>query len=124
MARLEACLVDAYDTIVTCDFSPLRRGVPALAGIGVDTWEEEYDRIGPLLTDGRMSKAEAFGHILGKCGIHAAAGLVAEMVRRDQELLLANARLFDDAIPFLRNLRDRGIKIGRASCRERVSYHV
>jgi putative hydrolase of the HAD superfamily len=115
VARLEACLVDAYDTIVTCDFSPLRHGVPALAGIGVDIWEEEYDRIGPLLTDGRMSKAEAFGHILGKCGIQAAGGLVAEMVRRDQELLLANARLFDDAIPFLRNLRDRGIKIAIVS---------
>ena len=115
MARLEACLVDAYDTIVTCDFSPLRRGVPALAGIGVGTWEEEYERIGPLLTDGRMSKAEAFGHILGQCGVQAPPGMVADMVRRDQELLLANARLFDDAIPFLRNLRDRGIKIAIVS---------
>jgi len=115
VARLEACLVDAYDTIVTCDFSPLRRGVPALAGIGVGTWEEEYERIGPLLTDGRMSKAEAFGHILGKCGVQAPPGMVADMVRRDQELLLANARLFDDAIPFLRNLRDRGIKIAIVS---------
>ena len=115
MARLEACLVDAYDTIVTCDFSPLRRGVPALADIPVSTWEDEYNRIGPLLTDGRMSKAKAFGHILGNCGIQAVGGLVAEMVRRDQELLLANARLFDDAIPFLQNLRDRGIKIAIVS---------
>ena len=115
MARLEACLVDAYDTIVTCDFSPLRHGVPALAGIPVGTWEDEYDRIGPLLTDGRMSKTKAFGHILRNCGIQAPPGLVAEMVRRDQELLLANARLFDDAIPFLQNLRDRGIKIAIVS---------
>jgi FMN phosphatase YigB (HAD superfamily) len=115
VARLEACLVDAYDTIVTCDFSRLRRGVPALAGIPVGTWEEEYSQIGPLLTDGRMSKAEAFGHILGKCGIQAPDGLVAEMVRRDQELLLANARLFDDTIPFLQNMRDRGIKIAIVS---------
>jgi putative hydrolase of the HAD superfamily len=107
--------VDAYETIVTCDFSPLRRGVPALAGIPLDAWEEEYRRIGPLLTDGRMSKAEAFGHILGKCGIQAPDGLVAEMVRRDQELLLANARLFDDTIPFLQNMRDRGIKVAIVS---------
>jgi hypothetical protein len=35
VARLEACLVDAYDTIVTCDFSALRREVPTLAGIPV-----------------------------------------------------------------------------------------
>ena len=37
------------------------------------------------------------------------------MVRRDQELLLANARLYDDVIPFLRALRDRGIKIAIVS---------
>ena len=115
MPRLEACLVDAYDTIVTCNFSPLRRGVPALAGIPLDTWEEEYDRIGPLLTDGRMSKAEAFAQILRAAGREARPGLVAELVRQDQDLLLANARLFDDAIPFLRGLRERGIKVAIVS---------
>ena len=115
MPRLEACLVDAYDTIVTCDFSPLRRGVPALAGIPVETWEGEYGQLGPLLNDGRMSKAEAFGHMLATCGVQATDGLIAEMVRRDQELLLANARLFDDVVPFLQRLRDRGIKIAIVS---------
>ena len=63
VARLEACLVDAYDTIVTCDFSAQRREIPALAGITRDAWEDEYDRIGPALTDGRLSKTEGFGHI-------------------------------------------------------------
>jgi putative hydrolase of the HAD superfamily len=115
VARLEACLVDAYDTIVACDFLPLRRGVPALADIPAGTWGDEYDRIGPLLTDGRMSKAEAFGHILGRCGISARPGLVAEMVRRDQELLLENAGLYDDVLPFLRTLRSGGIKIAIVS---------
>ena len=62
-----------------------------------------------------MSKAEAFGHMLAKCGVQATDGLVAEMVRRDQELLLANARLFDDVLPFLHRLRDRGIKIAVVS---------
>jgi len=108
--RLEACLVDAYDTIVTCDFMPLRRGVPALAGIQVDAWEQEYALLSPPLNDGRMSKAEAFRQIMASCGVQAADDLVAEMVRRDQELLLANARLYDDVIPFLTRLRDRGIK--------------
>jgi putative hydrolase of the HAD superfamily len=115
VARLEACLVDAYDTIVTCDFRPLRYEVPALAGIPAGAWQEEYDQVGPLLSDGRMSKAEAFGHILGRCGIQAPDGLVAEMVRRDTELLLENARLYDDVVPFLRTLRSRGIKIAVVS---------
>jgi putative hydrolase of the HAD superfamily len=113
--RLEACLIDAYDTIVTCDFSPLRRGVPALAGIGVETWEGEYSQVGAMLSDGRMSKTEAFGRILAKCGVRATGALLAEMVRQDQELLLANARLFDDVVPFLGRLRNRGIKIAIVS---------
>ena len=115
VARLEACLVDAYDTIVTCDFSALRREVPVLAGISADAWDEEYGRIGAWLTDGRISKTQAFGQILRACGADADPGLVREMVRRDHEVLLANARLYDDAIPFLEKLRARGIKIAVVS---------
>ena len=107
--------MDAYDTIVSCDFSVLRREVPALAGIPAGIWDTEYSRLGALLTDGRMSKTEAFGQILQASGQQAHPGLVAEMVRRDAELLLANARLFDDVIPFLEKLRARGIKIAVVS---------
>jgi putative hydrolase of the HAD superfamily len=62
-----------------------------------------------------MSKTEAFGRILAKCGVRATGALLAEMVRQDQELLLANARLFDDVVPFLGRLRNRGIKIAIVS---------
>lgn len=68
-----------------------------------------------MLTDGRMSKTEAFGQILRASGQQAHAGLVAEMVRRDAELLFANARLYDDVIPSLDRLRARGIKIAVVS---------
>ena len=115
MPRPEACLVDAYDTIVTCDFSVLRRELPALADLPADIWNEEYGRFSPLLNDGRMSKAEAFGEILRAHGREPQPEMVREMVRRDQELLLANSRLFDDAIPFLEKLRARGIKIAIVS---------
>ena len=115
MPRLEACLVDAYDTIVTCDFTPLRHGVPALAGIPVAAWEQEYTLVSPLLNDGRLSKAQAFRQIMASCGAQATDDLIAEMVRRDQELLLANARLYDDVIPFLTRLSGRGIKIAIVS---------
>jgi len=113
--RLEACLVDAYDTIVTCDFSILRNELSALAGISPGTWHIEYARIGPLVSDGRLSKAEAFARLLRAAGREPRPGLVAELVRQDQELLLAHARLYDDAIPFLQRLRDRGVKIAIVS---------
>jgi HAD superfamily hydrolase (TIGR01509 family) len=113
--RLEACLVDAYDTIVTCDFSIIQNELSALADVTPDTWHVEYARVGPLVSDGRISKAEAFARLLRAAGREARPGLVAELVRQDQELLLAHARLYDDAIPFLQRLRDRGIKIAIVS---------
>jgi putative hydrolase of the HAD superfamily len=113
--RLEACLVDAYDTIVTCDFSIIQNELSALSGISPGTWQVEYGRIGALVSDGRISKAEAFARLLRAVGREARPGLVAELVRQDQELLLAHARLYDDAIPFLQRLRDRGIKIAIVS---------
>ena len=115
MPRLEACLVDAYDTIVTCDFSIIQNELSTLSGISPGTWQVEYARIGPLVSDGRLSKTEAFARLLRAVGQKARPGLVAELVRQDQELLLAHARLYDDAIPFLRGLRDRGIKIAIVS---------
>jgi putative hydrolase of the HAD superfamily len=113
--RLEACLVDAYDTIVTCDFAIIQNELSALSGISPGTWQVEYARIGALVSDGRISKAEAFARLLRAVGREARPGLVAELVRQDQELLLAHARLYDDAIPFLQRLRDRGIKIAIVS---------
>jgi putative hydrolase of the HAD superfamily len=107
--------VDAYDTIVTCDFPVLRREMAALADLSEDAWEDTYGRLSPMLNDGRMSKAAAFSEILRARGGEPRAELVREMVQADQELLLANSRLFDDAIPFLESLRARGIKIAIVS---------
>ena len=93
----------------------LRRELSALAGIGVDAWSDAYAQIMPALTDGRLSKAEGFGELLRACGRQVRPDLVRAMVGRDRELLLANARLFDDAVPFLRGLRASGIKIAIVS---------
>jgi putative hydrolase of the HAD superfamily len=115
VARLEACLVDAYDTILTCDFPVLRREMAALADLPEDTWEDEYSRLSPLLNDGRTSKAAAFDTILRARGREPRPDLVRAMVQADRELLLANSRLFDDTIPFLESLRARGVKVAIVS---------
>jgi putative hydrolase of the HAD superfamily len=104
-----------YDTIVSCDFTSLRTGLPALAGVRAAAWDDEYRRIGRALSTGRLSKFEGFEQILQACGVDPRPDLLRELVDKDRELLLASARLYDDAIPFLEKLRSRGIKIAIVS---------
>lgn len=115
MARHEACLVDVYDTLLSCDFTALRIQLPALAGVSQDAWSQEYGRISAALGVGQLTKAEGFAQILTACGVRARPGLVRALVERDRELLVASARLYDDAVPFLEALRSGGIKIAIVS---------
>jgi putative hydrolase of the HAD superfamily len=115
VARPEACLVDVYNTILKCDFAEHRKELPVLAGVAADAWQAGYDRIDDGLNDGRISKAEGFGRMLRELGVEPRPDLVRALVERDRDLLLATARLYDDAIPFLEKLRSRGIKIAIVS---------
>ena len=115
MAEREACLVDVYDTLVSCDFVAHRSELPALAGLAPETWEQGYRKIGDAFGLGQMSKADGFGQILRENGAQARPELVRALVELDRELLLRSARLYDDALPFLRAVRSRGIKIAIVS---------
>ena len=111
MTSPEACLVDVYDTLLTCDFPAMWQERAKLSEIASDVWYDAFSRIVPTLGVGQMSMAEAFDVALRTCGVTPRDGLVQELVDKDQELLLATGRLYPDAMPFLELLRSRGIKI-------------
>jgi putative hydrolase of the HAD superfamily len=113
--RLEACLVDVYETLLSCDFTRIRGTLPKLAGVDVDAWREMYRDLIPALTLGQLSKAQAFERIMVANGVQPSPDLLRELSDRDRELLVACSRLYDDAIPFLKALRSRGIKIAIVS---------
>ena len=115
MTRVEACLLDAFGTILTCDFTAHTQEMPVLAGIPADAMYQEFARIAPALTDGRLSMAEGYARILRTCGAEPRPELVRALVDRGMELLLASGRLFDDVLPFMAGLRARGIKIAIVS---------
>jgi HAD superfamily hydrolase (TIGR01509 family) len=115
VARVEACLLDAFGTILTCDFTAHTRELPVLAGIPADAMYTEFARIAPALTDGRLSMAAGYDHILRTCGAEPRPELVRALVDRGMELLLASGRLFDDVLPFMAGLRARGIKVAIVS---------
>ena len=115
VARVEACLLDAFGTILTCDFTAHTRELPVLAGIPADAMYQEFARIAPALTDGRLSMAAGYGRILRACGAEPRPELVGALADRGMELLLASGRLFGDVLPFMAGLRARGIKVAIVS---------
>lgn len=106
-----ACLVDVYDTLLTCDFPALWADRSERTGIAPEVWHDAFSRVAPTLGVGQMSMAEAFEVTLRTCGVIPRDGLVSELVRADLARLLAAARLYPDAVPFLELLRSRGITI-------------
>ena len=115
MARLDACLLDAYDTIVYTDFRAYRNELPKLAGIPADAMFREFRRLAPALSVGEISITGAYAQILQACGIEPRPGLVRALADKSRELLLLSGRLYDDVLPFLRMLRARGIKVAIVS---------
>ena len=110
MAEREACLVDVYDTLVSCDFVSHRSELPALAGLTAQAWGAGYSQFSAAFGLGQMSKADGFGRILRESGAQARPELVRALVELDRELLLRSARLYDDALPFLRGLRSEVVE--------------
>jgi putative hydrolase of the HAD superfamily len=100
---------------VTCDFTDHGRVLPALAGLPLEQWVAGVRAIGPALNVGQLTKAEGFAGILRDNGVEPDPELVRALVDKDRELLLANGRLYPDALPFLRALRSRGVKIAIVS---------
>jgi putative hydrolase of the HAD superfamily len=115
VGRLEACLVDVYETLLSCDFTKIRGTLPKLAGVDAGAWRDMYRDLIPALTLGQLSKAEAFARIMLANGVEPRPDLLRELSDRDRELLVACSRLYDDSVPFLKALRSRGIKIAIVS---------
>ncbi|MDQ2812613.1 MAG: HAD family hydrolase [Actinomycetota bacterium] len=115
MARTRACLVDVYDTIVSCDFLIRRNEMAMLAGVEAQAWREGYQRYEYMLNTGQLTKAEGFELILRGCGAEPRPDLVRALLDKDRELLFATTRLYDDVLPFLTGLRSRDIKIAIVS---------
>jgi putative hydrolase of the HAD superfamily len=115
VGRLEACLVDVYETLLSCDFAMIRGTLPKLAGVDADAWRHMYGELIPALTIGHLSKAEAFARIMLANGVEPRPDLLRELSDKDRELLVTCSRLYDDAAPFLKALRSRGMKVAIVS---------
>jgi putative hydrolase of the HAD superfamily len=110
-----ACLVDVYDTILNSGFHARTRKLTALAGADAAGWYAEWGRQHIERDLGLLSMEDSFARLLRAGGIDPRPDLVAGLVQMDTELLAAYARLYDDTVPFLTELRARDIQIALVS---------
>lgn len=109
MPAPRACLVDVYDTVLSCDFTAHRAELPAIAGVDVEAWAQTLSELAPAVSEGRIPIAAAFTEILRRSGGEYHDALVHDLVQRDQELLLSSTKVHDDTISFLDAIRTRGV---------------
>jgi putative hydrolase of the HAD superfamily len=114
-AMARACLVDVYDTILKSVFIDRVTRLTEPLGINVEDWLAEFEKTREDRDRGKMTTADAFARAMRGCGIEPADGLVEDLMRRDEDYTYAHTRLYDDTVPFLSWLRERGLLIAFVS---------
>ena len=107
---VHACLIDVYETVLTVDFASVHERLARIAGVSVEAFRAAADAVGPEVTCGALTKAQATPTMLRACGVEPAPDLVREIVAADRQLLIDRARLYDDTIAFLEMLSARGVR--------------
>lgn len=115
MTRTRACLVDVYETLLRYEFDDRRHELAALAGADAAAYHAEYVRHRPELDCGLLPVAEVHARALRACGIEPSPELIGRLVRAQRQLMRDCCPLYDDSVPFLKRVAQRGVKIALVS---------
>jgi HAD superfamily hydrolase (TIGR01509 family) len=104
-----------YDTLLADNIEAGGHELAELAGADAQAWRAEYARLLLERCTGRLSSAQAAERVMRACGIDPSAELISAVVSAHHQLMTQACPLYDDAVPFLEQLRQRGIKIALVS---------
>lgn len=104
-----------YDTLLVDNVEAGGRELAEVAGANAETWRAEYTRLITERSTGKLSSAEAAEHVMRACGISPTAELVGAVLSAHHQLMIRACPPYEDAVPFLEQLRQRGIKIALVS---------
>ena len=104
-----------YDTLLADNIEAGGRELAALAGANAQAWRAEYARLQLERCTGGLSSAQAAERVMRACGIDPTAELIGAVVGAHYELMIQTCLLYDDAVPFLEQLRQRAIKMALVS---------
>jgi HAD superfamily hydrolase (TIGR01509 family) len=111
--RYDAVLLDLYDTIVWSEWFRMRDAIAARVGDGMDAdkLQKAFEQTRPARGVGEFGSVEGdMAAVLAAAGVAYDAALVTELVDLERAHLERGIHLYDDVLPALASLRDRGVK--------------
>jgi putative hydrolase of the HAD superfamily len=116
--RYSAVLLDLYDTIVWSEWFRLRDAIAVRIGddMEADRLQAAFERTRPARGVGEFGSVEAdMAAVLEAAGVGYDATLVEELVELERAHLANGVHLYDDVVPALASLRERGVKTALVS---------
>ena len=114
----DAVLLDLYDTIVWSEWFRLRDAIAARIGddMEADRLQKAFEQTRPARGVGAFGSVEGdMAAVLEAAGVPYDATLVDELVELERTHLANGVHLYDDVVPALVSLRERGVKTGLVS---------
>lgn len=113
MSNVRAVLLDVFDTVLTVDFDAALDGLAAASGLTKSDWAAGRRAHGQGIMTGVVTPHEAFTATFRLAG--KPPGDVESLVARDVELLREHATLYPDVLPFMEEVRRRGMALAFVS---------
>ena len=114
----DAVLLDLYDTIVWSQWFAMREQFAARIGGRIDgsLLQKAFETTRPARGVGAHPGVEGdIAAVLIAAGVQPESGLVRDLVQLERMHLATDVRLYDDVVPVLAELRERGIKTALVS---------
>ncbi len=113
MSKVRAVLLDVFDTVLTVDFDAALDGLVEASGLTRSDWVAGVRAHGQGLMTGAITPHDAFTDIFRLAGKSPVD--VESLVRRDLELLREHATVYPDVLPFMEEVRGRGMGLAFVS---------
>lgn len=113
MTQIRAVLLDIYRTVIAADFDAALGELAAASGLERTDWIVGMQTHAEALTIGTITLEQAFADTFELAGHDALDTRL--LVQRDGEILYEHAVVYPDVVPFLVEVRRRGVRTALVS---------
>jgi putative hydrolase of the HAD superfamily len=112
----DVVLLDLYDTIVWSEWARIRDRIAERTGLDEQVLAKAFDATRPLRGVGGFPDALGdMAAVVEAAGLDPDPGLIRELVELETQELTRTVHLYEDALPVLTALRERGVRTAMVS---------